>query len=171
MGWTSRTSFESSLCEDRGLPLAWPLHLDRLSDLVKDPAVIIAKAPAPGWFDEGVTRGYWGQAAEKAIRAITGGTAKRFSLGTAAIPSFRILDDFVDSGRAKVANEVKTGDGRLTSFVKRQIAKDKWLVDNGRVTDYTRNFFPSARSNLVGPDPALLAELKENGMMVKVWLP
>ena len=70
-----------------------------------------------------------------------------------------------------MANEVKTGDGRLTTFVKRQIAKDRWLVDNDRVNDYTWNFFPSARSNLVGPDPALLAELKEKGMKVKVWLP
>jgi len=71
----------------------------------------------------------------------------------------------------KTANEVKTGDGRLDSRVQLQIDKDRKLLDDGLVDDYTWNFFPSGRSNRLGPDPDLLAMLKSKGLKVKVWLP
>lgn len=52
-----------------------------------------------------------------------------------------------------------------------QVAKDAFLKGNGDVNVYTWNFFPSARSNRVGPDPELLKQLKAHGIKVKVWLP
>lgn len=68
-------------------------------------------------------------------------------------------------------NEVKTGDGRYDPKMQTQVAKDAFLKGNGDVNVYTWNFFPSARSNRVGPDPELLKQLKAHGIKVKVWLP
>ena len=77
-----------------------------------------------------------------------------------------------DNGLTRAVNEVKTGDGRLDSRALTQIAKDAHLLNTRAVTDYTWNFFPSGRSNRVGPDPEMLAELKKvPGMKIKVWLP
>lgn len=84
---------------------------------------------------------------------------------------FRILDDYVDDAGLLRANEVKTGDGRLDRRSQTQIDKDAFLVASGDVNGYTPNFFPSGRSDRVGPNPELLTELKLKGLKVKVWLP
>lgn len=142
--------------------------LDHIKALIDDAAVEIVSTGGR-WFDETATRGYWGREAEDFIRAGSGGRAKRFPAPVDG-GKFRIVDDFVDDGLVRV-NEVKTGDGRLDTRAQTQINKDAYLVANGDVDDYTWNFFPSGRSDRVGPDADLLAELKAKGIAVKVWLP
>ncbi len=143
--------------------------LDEVATVLADDAVEVVRG-AGKWFDEVAKRGHWGREAEEHVRSLTGGKAKRLDavVGTG---KYRIVDDFTDDGVLRTANEVKTGDGRLDSRSQLQIDKDRKLLDDGLVDDYTWNFFPSGRSNRVGPEPALLAELKAKGLKVKVWLP
>lgn len=141
---------------------------DEVARLLDDDAVEIARAGR--WFDKDAKRGYWGREAEDFVRAQTGGRAKRLD---AAVPGgkYRVLDDYLDDGVLKTANEVKTGDGRLDSRARVQIQKDRKLLDDGLVDDYTWNFFPSDRASRLGPHPELLDFLKANGLKVKIWLP
>jgi hypothetical protein len=77
------------------------------------------------------------------------------------------VDNFVGG----VATEVKTGDGRPTPFILRQIAKDKPLLNNPQVTNVVWEFFPSTAGLRTGPDPALIDALKAAGIDCVVWLP
>lgn len=119
------------------------------------------------WFDEGAVRGRWGREAEDLLRSTTQGVSRRLDTPIDGVGQFRIIDSL--AGRA--ANEVKTGDGVLDDKMLVQITKDEYLLDNGLVDDVVWHFFPSARSNRVGPTPALLDELKLRGIKVKIWLP
>ena len=143
--------------------------LDHIAALIDDAAVEIASTGGK-WFDETATRGYWGREAEDFVRGGSGGRAKRFPAPVDG-GKFRIVDDFVDDAGLVKVSEVKTGDGRLDARAQTQVNKDAYLLGNGDVDVYTWNFFPSGRSDRVGPDADLLAELKAKGIPVKVWLP
>lgn len=98
------------------------------------------------------------------MNARTGGAPLRVVAGSGV----RHIDDFVDG----VATEVKTGDGRLTAFIRRQIAKDRELIDDGDVVKkVVWEFFPSSTGARTGPSPSLIAELKAAGIECVVWLP
>ncbi len=122
------------------------------------------------WFDDALTpRGYWGREAEDFVRTLKGGVSKRFDTLIEGVGKFRIADSASDGLRR--LDEVKTGDGRLDDRMLVQITKDEDLLDRGVVESITWNFFPSGRSNRLGPDPALLDELRMRGIAVKIWLP
>jgi hypothetical protein len=119
------------------------------------------------WFDADAVRGRWGREAEDLVRSVTNGASRRIDTPIAGVGHFRI----VDSLAGRVANEVKTGDGVLDDKMLVQITKDEYLLDNGLVDEVVWHFYPSARSNRVGPTPALLDELKLRGIEVRIYLP
>lgn len=122
------------------------------------------------WFDEAADLTRFGGEGENFIQGITGGPSKRLTAKIDGTDEFRFVDSLVE-GAETVAHEVKTGDGRLTSFVRRQIRKDKDLLDRGLVDEVVWNFLPSGRSDVLGPDPRLLDELLNNGFDVVIWTP
>ncbi|TPV50073.1 hypothetical protein FJ661_12250 [Pseudarthrobacter phenanthrenivorans] len=63
-----------------------------------------------------------------------------------------------------------TGDGVLDDKMVVNISKDEHPLDNGLLNAVVWHFFPSARSNLVGPTLARLDEMKVRGVKAKVHL-
>lgn len=64
-----------------------------------------------------------------------------------------------------------TGGGVLDDKMLVKITKDEHSLDNGFLDEVVWHFFLSARSNLVGPTPALLDGLKVRGIKAKIYLP
>jgi hypothetical protein len=121
------------------------------------------------FFDASATRGHWGREAENLVRSTVGGVSKRFDTAIDGVGQFRIAGSARQVDGGWVLDEVKTGDGVLDDRMLSQVTKDAHLLDTGVVDSITWNFFPSARSNRLGPDPDLLDELRLRGIKVMVW--
>ncbi|HEX2046590.1 MAG TPA: VWA domain-containing protein [Acidimicrobiales bacterium] len=152
-------------------------HVADLVDVAKADGVNVVLAKAGGWFDETAKRGQWGKEAEEVIRKAQGGVAKRLE-APVDDTKFRITDSYRTDGLRVLVDEVKTGDaqlrrpdGEVSKRLQLQIDKDKYLLDQGTVQEITWNFFPSGRANRVGPDKALLDELRSKGIKIVIWLP
>ena len=70
-----------------------------------------------------------------------------------------------------IAREAKTGFTRLSGFVQRQIDKDVLLRDRGVFNEVEWHFFPSARSDTLGPAKELLDELNAKGIPYVIHVP
>ncbi len=73
---------------------------------------------------------------------------------------FRYVDQLADG----LANESKVGYTKLGDFQAKQIAKDAWLINNGKVDGVTWHFFRSAETGQIGASPELLQALEQNGI-------
>ncbi len=79
----------------------------------------------------------------------------------------RIFDVLVDG----VAHESKVGRVAFSRFTERQIRKDAWLIENGRMDGAHWHFFASSYSNTIGADPRVLDLLDEVGIPYTIHLP
>jgi len=124
-----------------------------------------------GWFDSAnAVRDFKrrGAEAERFVNARTGGSPERLVTNADDV---RYVDDLARGSGEVVATEVKTGDGLLTRFVERQIAKDRALLAENQVTKVVWEFFPSSSGLRVGPDDGLIKALRDAGIDYIVWLP
>ena len=111
------------------------------------------------------------RAAEGIVRSNFGGVAKGFKTidGAKGTKGYRFVDAFDET--LAVAREAKTGIARLTPFVREQIRKDVLLRTKEGWSKVEWHFFPSARSDSLGPTKELMDELRANGIGWVIHLP
>ncbi|WP_396043433.1 VWA domain-containing protein [Cellulomonas sp. P22] len=126
------------------------------------------------WFDDPVPTGLgFGRQAEQHLQSLFSGVGKRINVSIGGKTEARFIDSFSDVGGTRIARESKTGDGKLSSFVRRQVEKDKKMLADAQVADVEWHFFASGRGNSFGPDPALIDLLQAgpNPITVVIWNP
>ncbi len=108
------------------------------------------------------------RAAEQHLRDAYAAEGKYFPTGSGG----RFVDacSGCDAVAGGVAREAKSGYVKNSAFVRRQIAKDRWLMDN-RGSNVEWHFFPSARSQSVGASESVLQLLRDNDIPYVVHLP
>jgi filamentous hemagglutinin len=120
-----------------------------------------ALAPVVGISAARPAIGASGKAAELALRAATGGVPQFFR--TAGVGACgRFVDAFVNGA----AHEAKAGLTSLTQFVQTQIAKDAYLLANGRVSSVTWHFYTSSVTGVGGWTQPLYNALTNAGIQV-----
>jgi RHS repeat-associated protein len=105
-----------------------------------------------------------GNAARDAIAAAYPGSATEVSFPTAL--GTRRVDLLT---RNRIAIESKVGRTSLTSTVRSQIAKDQWLLENGRVRGVQWIFVRSTVNGQIGPTGPLQAALNKAGISWRLW--
>ncbi len=110
--------------------------------------------------------------AERILRETEGGAGKGFSTiaNGKGTQGYRFVDAWVGEPH-NIAREAKTGFTRLSDFVRRQIDKDVLLRDRGVFSEVEWHFFPSARSDTLGPSKELLDELNAKGIPYVIHVP
>lgn len=86
------------------------------------------------------------------------------------VPGFdtaRISDVYNED--TSVAREAKTGYQSLTHSNLTQIAKDKALVNSGKINNVTYDFFQSSVTGKIGPSQPYYKALKTEGFTVNIW--
>jgi len=111
------------------------------------------------------------RAAEGIVRSNFGGVAKGFKTieGAKGTKGYRFVDAFDET--LSIAREAKTGIARLTPFVQEQIRKDVLLKGRLNWSKVEWHFFPSSRSNSLGPTKELMEALRDNGIGWVIHLP
>lgn len=68
-----------------------------------------------------------------------------------------------------MAHESKVGYTSLTKkFIGKQIQKDAWLIDNGRIVESHWHFFRSPVTGKIGATKPLLKKLNRDGFKIKI---
>ncbi|HEX4929712.1 MAG TPA: VWA domain-containing protein [Gaiellaceae bacterium] len=109
--------------------------------------------------------------AEGIVRSNFGGVAKGFKTvdGLKGTKGYRFVDAFDET--LSIAREAKTGIARLTPFIQEQIRKDVLLRSKEGWSKVEWHFFPSSRSDSLGPTKELMDELRANGIGWVIHLP
>lgn len=79
----------------------------------------------------------------------------------------RRFDALIDD----VAHESKVGPVFLTESIRKQIMSDAHLAKTGTINSAHWHFYPSDVSNQLGPSPAVVKLLEENGISYSIHLP
>jgi hypothetical protein len=102
--------------------------------------------------------GATGKVGEAALAELVGGTKAYFPTGLGK----RFVDNFAEG----IAHESKVGYTSATNFVKREAAKDAWLVMNGDIKSAAWHFYESPVTGLVGPSGPLREFLQQLGIQI-----
>ncbi len=105
-----------------------------------------------------------GSNAEKTLKELTDGGHKYFA--TTDDIGARIVDSF---GPDNIAYEAKEGYTACTAFVRKQIAKDAYLIKEKKISGACWNFFKSPITGKIGASKKLLETLEKYGIEYIIW--
>ena len=131
------------------------------------PSGLVPKGTFDNGFENGITENTVvklspkeiGEKGEKALAEMVGGESQQYFKTNYG---GRYVDQLADN----IAHESKVGFTTLSNRITRQIMKDKWLVDNGRIEESFWHFFESDVTHKIGPSKKLRQLLIDNNITI-----